>query len=352
MHTQNPLLDILQIFDELAEGDRFMGMVMPKMKPKRRRLSWTDLQKERLAQVIRVINDLRDYWRLTIRQIHYQLFAKKIEWGGRRESSTYPNTKAGQQDLIKIVKYARIEGLLSWDCIEDRTRSLYRPYKFEDIQSYLKNELHYILSDYKRCLVQDQDAYVECWIEKDALFKIFKNVAQSYCVPVIACKGYDSITYLHHFYEMASKALRQGRTPTVLYFGDLDPSGIEMFKSSITTLEDEMGLRGAKFKRIAVNPDQVIRYQLPNDPDAGKTKDTRFPNYIKEYGHVFVELDALHPHILEDMARNAIEAELNMQSFREQQEIEQLDMERINRIKVSPPVEWRPRYGDWEWTQV
>jgi hypothetical protein len=319
--------EILNIFEDMMTGNS------EGKKAVRRKWSWTSLQKSRLNEIIRITEEFKPYWPLTIRQIHYQLFAQKVNWGGRRESSIYPNTKSGQQDLIKIAKYARLQEMLSWDCIEDRTRSLYRPYKFEDIQSYLKNELYYLLSDYKRCLVQDQDVYLELWIEKDALFKIFKNVAQSYCVPVIACKGYDSITYLHHFYEMACKALRQGRTPTVLYFGDLDPSGVAMLDSSITTLQDEMGLRGAKFKRIAVNPDQVINYQLPNDPDAGKSKDTRFPNYIKEYGHVFVELDALHPHILEDLARNAIEAELNMESFREQQEIETLDMERINRIK-------------------
>jgi hypothetical protein len=299
----------------------------------RRKWSWTDLQKARMKEVIKIADDLKSYWPLTVRQIHYQLFARKIFWGGRRASKIYPNTKSGQGDLIKVAKWARIGEMLSWDSIEDRTRSLYRPYKFEDIQSYLKNELHYLLSDYKRCLVQDQDVYVELWIEKDALFKIFKNIAQAYCVPVIACKGYDSITYLHHFYDMASKAISQGRTPTVLYFGDLDPSGVAMLESSITTLQDEMGLQGAKFKRMAVNPDQVIKYQLPNDPDAGKSKDTRFESYIEKYGYVFVELDALHPHQLEDMARNAIENELNMSSFREQQEIEQFDLNRIDTIR-------------------
>ncbi|NQT55489.1 MAG: hypothetical protein HQ551_04605 [Desulfobacteraceae bacterium] len=299
----------------------------------RRKWSWTDLQKARVKEVIKIADDLKSYWPLTIRQIHYQLFARKIFWGGRRDSKIYPNTKSGQGDLIKVAKYARIEEMLSWDAIEDRTRSLYRPYKFEDIQSYLKNELHYLLSDYKRCLVQDQDVYLELWIEKDALFKIFKKVAQSYCVPVIACKGYDSITYLHHFHDMAEKALSQGRTPTVLYFGDLDPSGVAMLESSITTLEDEMGLRDAKFKRIAVNPDQVIKYELPNDPDAGKSKDTRYEGYIDKYGYVFVELDALHPHQLEDMARNAIEHELDMSSFYDQQEIEEIDLDRIDTIK-------------------
>ena len=202
-----------------------------------------------MKEVIKIADDLKSYWSLTIRQIHYQLFARKIFWGGRRASKIYPNTKSGQGDLIKVAKWARIGEMLSWDSIEDRTRSLYRPYKFEDIQSYLKNELHYLLADYKRCLVQDQEVYVELWIEKDALFKIFKNIAQAYCVPVIACKGYDSITYVEELFNVMAEQLHwlQGRAPTVLYFGFLDFSGVAMLESSITTLQDEMDLlQGAK----------------------------------------------------------------------------------------------------------
>jgi len=299
----------------------------------RRKWSWTTTQIHRADQVIEIVNDLENYWPLTIRQIHYQLFSQKVHWGGTRESGTYPNTNSGQNDLIKVAKYARLDGMLPWETIEARTRSRYQPYKFEDVQGFMKNELHYFLNDYKRCLVQDQKVYVEVWVEKDALFKIFKNAVERYCVPVVACRGYDSVTYLHNFYQNALSAVKRGQCPVVLYFGDLDPSGVNMFESSIETIREELGFKSAVFKRMAINPDHVARYNLPNDPGSGKYKDSRFGKYVDKYGHLFVELDALHPHQLETMVRDAVEAEFDMSLFREQEEIAEIDLDRIAGIK-------------------
>ena len=301
----------------------------------RRAWSWTKLQNVRLQAVRKVIKDMRAYWPLTIPQIHYQLFANQVEWGGRRDTSTYPNTKAGQQDLIAIAKYGRYEGFISWDAIEDRTRTAYHPYKFEDIQEYLKNELHYLLRDYTRCRVQDH--YIEIWVEKDALFKIFKKVAQPYCIPVIACRGYDSVTYLNSFANNARDALERGQTPVVLYFGDLDPSGVNMFEASIETLcsPDELGLDRDEviFQRAAITPEIVKTYNLPNDPDAGKFEDTRYKKYVQAYGKVFVELDALEPGKLENLIEWRIRQYLDLDAFQEQVEIEVKEKERLSRIR-------------------
>jgi hypothetical protein len=303
----------------------------------RRQWTWTDLQDLRLKAVCKVIEDLRTYWPLTIRQIHYQLFANQVEWGGRRGSSTYPNTKSGQQDLIAVAKYGRYDGQISWDAIEDRTRTAYRPYKFEDVQEYLKNELYYLLKDYTRCRVQDQDYYIEVWVEKDALFKIFKKVARPYCIPVVACRGYDSVTYLNSFANNARDALYRGQTPVVLYFGDLDPSGVNMFEASIETLcsEDELCLDEDKiiFHRAAITPKVVEIFGLPNDPDAGKYKDTRYKKYVERYGRLFVELDSLRPDVLEDMIRTSIERYLDLKKYQEQVEIERKEQGRLTRIR-------------------
>jgi hypothetical protein len=287
--------------------------------------------------VIEVINDLEPYWPLTIRQIHYQLFSRQVEWGGRRDSNTYPNTKAGQQDLIAIAKHGRYEDSISWDAIEDRTRTAYRPYKFEDVQEYLRNELHYLLNDYTRCRVQDQNYYIEVWVEKDALFKIFQKVARPYCIPVAACRGYDSVTYLNSFANNANAALDRGQTPVVLYFGDLDPSGVNMFEASIETLcsEDELGLEreDVVFERVAITPDMVDAFNLPNDPDAWKFEDTRYKKYVERYGRLFVELDSLRPDTLEDLIRSAITSYLDMDSYHEQVEIEKKERTRLTRIR-------------------
>ena len=75
-------------------------------------------------------------------------------------------------------------------------------------------------------------------------------------------------------------------------------------------------------------------YDLPNDPFAGKRTDPRYLKYVRRYGEVFVELDALHPRQLQTMLREAIEAELDMEVFTEQKEIEEDDNDQIEEIRI------------------
>jgi len=318
---------------------RRQGRMIKAGKSKRRLFKWNPLKTHRRDLVVQVVNELEEYWPLTIRQIHYQLFSRQVDWGSqcgaRRPNPYYPNTQTGQQDLIQVAKFARIDGYIPWDCIEDRTRTMYRPYKFEDIESYLKNELHYMLTDFKRCLVQDQDVYIELWIEKDALFRLFKKICEPYCVRLVACKGYDSVTFLREFTISARKAIELGQTPTVLYFGDLDPSGLDIINACIETLksERELNLDGFVFKRIAVTKKQVEELNLCKHENSGKISDKRYPEYIKEYGNIFVELDAIPPRDLERITVDAIENEFDMDSFNVQGELEQQDQIRIEHIK-------------------
>ena len=106
-----------------------------------------------------------------------------------------------------------------------------------------------------------------------------------------------------------------GKTPIVLYFGDLDPSGVQMLEATIETLEDELDLYGVEFKRIGLNPEHITQYSLPSDPTAAKRTDPRYRKYVKRYGNIAVELDAVHPKDLKNMIRRAIEAEIDMDDF-------------------------------------
>jgi hypothetical protein len=299
----------------------------------RREFVWNELREMRAQQIMAVISELRPYWPLTERQIHYQLVAKQTFWGGRRKPPIYPNTKSGVNDLSMLLKWMRLDDRVPWSAIEDRTRTVYHPRKFADVDEYVDEEIGFLLSDYKRCLVQGQPKYVQVWVEKEALMRIFSRICGGYCVSCKPCRGYDSITRLKEFEDLALDARERGQKPTVLYFGDLDPSGTNMLHAAIETLEEEFGLLGTDFKRVALNPNHVTEYDLPNNPDAGKKKDTRYKKYVERYGNVFVELDALHPEILETMLREAIEDNLDMEAFDEQKEVEVIDRKRIDHLK-------------------
>jgi len=285
----------------------------------RRKWSWTSLQEERAAQVLQVVEDLKSYWPLTLRQIYYQLVAK-----GQIE-----NTRSRYNMLSKLVKWMRIDERLPWRVLEDRSRTITGKRGYEDIEDFIESEKYYFLDGYARCLVQGQDKYVEVWTEKDALLGIFREVVLPYCMRAVVCRGYQSITFIADFYKRAEQAIMKGQEPVVLYFGDLDPSGVQMLEATIETLQDELDLWGVNFKRIALHPEHIAAYNLPNDPTAIKTSDPRYRKYYEKYGDIAVELDALHPADLKDLTRKAIEAEIDMDQFNDQETQEAEDIEEV-----------------------
>ena len=289
----------------------------------RRKWAWTPFQNQRKDHVLKVVNALREYWPLTLRQIYYQLVAKRH----------IPNTRSQYTMLSTLVKWMRIDEMIPWDALEDRSRSVTDKRGYESLGEYLKEETSVLLNGYSRCLVQGQKRYVEVWTEKDALSRIFADAVWPYCVRAVVCRGYASVTFIADFYQRADRAIMKGQDPVVLYFGDLDPSGVQMLDATRETLEDELGLSGVCFKRIGLLPEHITEYGLPCDPTAAKVTDPRYKDYVRKYGTVAVELDALHPGALKHMIESALTSELDMADLLAQKEQERQDLEAVEELR-------------------
>lgn len=293
------------------------------LKTSRRKWTWTDYRIRQADQVIEVVNELKDYWPLTLRQIYYRLVALGY----------IENVRSKYNDLSKLIKHMRLDELLSWDVLEDRTRRVSDKRGWEDHQDFLDAHVANFLEGYERCYVQHQEVYLELWTEKDALMLVFERIAYPYCIRAVLCRGYQSITFLDGFRQRAREAMNQRQTPVILYFGDLDPSGVQMLEATKQTLEDEMDLWGVEYHRIALNPEQINAFNLPHNPTAVKLTDRRCKSYVARFGMVAVELDSLHPATLNDIAVAAIESQFDMSLFKEQQEREFQDREKLTAIK-------------------
>ena len=295
----------------------------------RRGITWTDKRKQQADEIMAVVNSLSDYWPLTLRQIYYRLVAAGI----------IPNTRSKYNDLSKVIKQMRLDSMLPWAVLEDRVRRVSIKRGYEDSDQFIKRDLEDFLTGYTRCLVQGQETYVEVWCEKDALARIFEDVAYPYCVRVVTCRGYQSMTFLKAYADRACAAIEKGQKPVVLYFGDLDPSGVQMFEAAQQTLEDELEVPGVDFIRVGLNLEHVASHKLPNNPDALKWSDVRAKGYVKRFGEIAVELDALHPAILEALAKGAIENQFDMDLFDEQRNLERQDRDRLAAIKARVQAE-------------
>ncbi len=290
----------------------------------RQKWSWTPLQLRRAEHVNQVANELKKYWPLTLRQIYYQLVTKGI----------WQNNKSWYTTLSKLVKWMRIDEKMPWYTIEDNTQIITDKRSFDNIDHFLNQQVGNFLRGYTRCLIQNQGKHIEVWCEKAGLFHIFDNIVFPYCIRTVICRGYNSITFIADFYKRAEKAISLGKAPVILYFGDFDPSGVDMLDVPIKTLTDEMGIYGVEYKRIGLNPEHIEEYGLKPNPDAAKKSDGRYKKFVEKYGtDITVELDALHPSDLENMIRQAIENEIDMELFEGQREKENDDDSKLKEIQ-------------------
>jgi hypothetical protein len=289
----------------------------------RRPWKWTKFREKQSQQVLDAANELRDFWPLTLRQIHYRLVSN----GTRR------NTRSAYTDLSKLIKWMRIHERIPWHAITDRVRSVSEKRGFENLEQFIKQELRNMFQGYSRCRVQGQEKYIEVWVEKDTLKRIFEDVTWPYCMRCVVCRGYQSVFFLADFYQRATRALDLGQDPVILYFGDLDASGVQMFEATQETLEDELDLAGVTFKRCGLLPEHITRYSLPNNPEAVKKTDTRYKAFSDRFGDVAVELDAMAPRELQNLLRESIEAELDLDRFQSEKMQEDVDQEAIKQFR-------------------
>lgn len=242
-----------------------------------------------VATVNTVITEyLADGYRLTIRQLYYQLVARGV----------IANTVKSYDNVVNLLTNARLAGLVDWDVIEDRTRGFIdRPHW--DSGGEL---LEACANQYHEDLWQDQEYRLFVVVEKEALAGVLERTCKKLDVPLLPARGYPSATTLREF---AKTRIMQARQKVViLHLGDHDPSGIDMSRDLVDRLE--LFSRGVDFDfhRIALNMDQVEELQPP--PNPAKVTDSRFASYSERFGDESWELDALSPQYLDTLVTTRV----------------------------------------------
>ena len=258
--------------------------------------------------LVNSVHELRDYWPLTVRQCYYQMVAGLV----------VENNVGQYKRVSDLLNTLRHQELVPWSAIEDRTRRTIEKRGYEDHVAWLKDQFKGFANykHYGRCLVQDQDVYVEVSTEKDALASIMEDAIWLYCTRLNVIRGQNSASLQHKMAERFKAARKNGQTPILLHFGDLDPSGVAIPKAMKRTFLDDHGVE-VDVRRVALTPEQVEKYILPSDPDAAKKTDPNYNAFISEYGpgqHA-VELDALHPQDLQDVLRTALGQTYDMEAY-------------------------------------
>ena len=165
---------------------------------------------------------------------------------------------------------------------------------------------------YRKSALKESPAYIEMWVEKDALSGIMWDVTSIYDVPLLASKGMPSLTFLHSTAEAIRHEWECRNRPSYIYqFGDHDPTGALIPRTIEARLRKLCPDIEFAVERVALTEDQIDEYNLPTRPT--KRDGNR---HASSFEGESVELDALPPRILKRMAREVIERHITPEMLR------------------------------------
>ena len=271
---------------------------------KRRTKSELDDVKESILGII-AENDS-----MTVRQLFYQMVSRGLIDKSERE---YNNT------VIRLATQMRKSGEMPYDAIADNTRWMRKPASHSSLEGFLTQQQRL----YRRDLWQDQNAYVEIWLEKDALAGVLYEVTSRWDVPLMVCRGYASVSFLWS----AAQAIQAENKPAFLYyFGDCDPSGRDIPRAVEKSLRAMSCGADITFEVVAVTDQQIIDMNLPSRPT--KKQDSRAKNFEGES----VEVDAIPPKELKRICKELIEQHVDVDSLKSHKNIERLERQTLTQI--------------------
>lgn len=226
-------------------------------------------------------------------------------------------TENGYRRVQNALAEMRRAGAIPYTYLADNTRWVRKPRSFSNLGAALADMQKY----YRRELWSRQPAYIEIWLEKEALAGVIHGITEQYDVPLYVTRGYASMSYLY----AAAEQLKTIDKPAYIYhLGDYDASG----QDAARAIRDSLRSFGAQFEFIqaAVRPEQVSQFNLQTRP--AKSSDPR----AAKHGKVAVELDAIEPVQLRAIVSGIIEHHIDRDELARVQQIQDAERSTIDDI--------------------
>jgi hypothetical protein len=248
---------------------------------------------------------------ITLRQLYYRLVSRHL----------FDNTENSYKRLSRMMVKARESRDVPPNCLEDRSRRILGrgDSGYSSAQDFLKQRLASLQDSWRGFTMpkwEDQPNYVLVSLEKDALSRLVSDVANQYAVRTFPTRGYPSFTYVQRMASYMRNRMKDKLT-IVLYFGDFDPSGVDI-ERDLTERLRKYDSGEFRVRRVALTREQIVRYSLP--PMPVKRSDVRTPSFVASYGNEAVELDALDPNTLKLLVAQSIAGCIDLDAWRKREE--------------------------------
>lgn len=262
------------------------------------RINW-DQVLVRAAQIVRSYDT-----GVTLRQLFYRLVSEQL----------IPNRQTAYNTLSSKTAAARRAGW--FPDLVDRGRQIQRHRSFAGPVDALR----WLRSIYRRDRTTGQPWTIFVGVEKNGLLNLLVNWYGDLGLPVVALGGYSSQTFVD---DIRADVERQNRPAILIYAGDFDASGEDILRDFVDRTHC-----WTHVVRIALNPDQITRYNLP--PLPGKSTDSRASGFVERHGELIqVELDALPPDVLKNLYDTTIARWWNDSLYQQVVAREEIDLEKL-----------------------
>jgi len=207
----------------------------------------------------------------------------------------------GQNVIGRNLVAMRRKEMLPFAWIADNTRWMRKPTTYTGLEDIMYSAWKL----YRRDVWQNQPVYIEIWVEKDALAGLLYEETEKYDVPLLAARGFSSLTFL---YTSAVNINEIGKKTYIYYFGDMDLAGRDIERNIEKDLRHFTDVE-LHFERVAVTMDQINDLQLPSRPEKGKGK------RAKQHGKKSYELDSIPAWKLRELAKERIERHISQETL-------------------------------------
>jgi hypothetical protein len=267
-----------------------------------------------VTEAVRVSDEyLEKGYTVTLRQLYYQMVAQDlfpdswIDVSYNKENDLPVDTKNTMKNYKRfgaLVSDARMAGLIDWDAVEDRLRATVSNTHWRTHEEILRAAI----DSWRMDKWQNQNKRIEVFCEKDAVAGILEPVCRMHDVPFTACRGYASASLFYRKGQEFRDSVLRGKPVGILYFGDHDPSGLDMDRDVLDRIREFSRLEKYSdlifLVRLGLTMEQIEEMEPP--PNPAKSTDSRYKGYREKFGDESWELDALSPEDLESILESAL----------------------------------------------
>lgn len=285
-----------------------------------------------LLAAISAINELKKYWPLTVRQVHYRLLNNPPLRHETKPASAYCNDRKSYDDLCDLLARARLAERIPWQAIMDETRPVSGTNYCQDCAEFIDRETAWFLDGYRRNLMQSQLDHIEMIAEKLTVQGIIKPIADKFCIPLTIGRGYCSLEPRR---AIAARFISSGKDRLVLLVvSDLDPDGESIAESFARSIRDDFGIAEIKPIKCLLTMEQVEKWSLPANGMEAKKTSGQYAVYRKKYSTDRVyELEAIEPPRMQSALVETIESVIDRTAFNSEIEQEKRDAAKLAAIK-------------------